>query len=302
MPGEIRFVSHPSEHDVRRARTLFPQLESGHPKSSYLLAFTDRPVPRIVGAAVWWVRDDGTAKFRCAMLPARQSNPEALHLMHELCQITKSHGANRIEAATMVSAESTEAQFMQDAGFLPLRKNEFFLVGMDTNLPRTTGIGNHLLTRLHANRAKPHFTITPFTSEDRDVVLRIADARNLLDPHDFRQAVSKKSYHGLSFLMRRGDQALGVILARRVGEHHALIDLLVAERGSSIPRNRIATLLIHEIAVHLDQAGIRQVFIRADPERNPATRLICLRHGGSPVDEIWTFHRDLKNGKTQSNT
>lgn len=285
-----------TDAEIERAARVLGGDDASPPGAKWFLALAQRPVERIVGAAVWWPSDDGsTARFRWSLIHAHASGAPAVDFLRALAVHAVAHAVVALRTSAMLPPDSGAAHVLELAGFAKAQQNLLFLVPGQECRARAHRVGERIWKSKAQELTHAKISLPPLTHENAESVWAFIQPHGLMQRHEFVSAMTAGMLRDFSVVLEVAGRVCGAYLCQRQSDEVVNVPVFVVATDAAVPQDVCSALLVHAWAKRPGCESLRAVHLRADPLRNPSTPRLALRYGGRQTGELWSYERRMTN-------
>lgn len=221
--------------------------------------------------------DDG-ATVRHSVLSRWRKHPSAVEALLKIERQARADGLRRLRV--QLDPESEELALWELSGFERCETREVWSFGTESRLREVT---ERMLEGVEDR-------VEPLRTEDLEAVATLCSRLALLPAGRVSEVGSFDPR--ISFLVRDGEQVLGVLLARVMGDG-AYIEVFAKHPDAGRPLTRVTPMLLLRFRNACAELGIGMVRCIIRPDLTPGLRRLMTRSGGGLVSRFARFEKDL---------
>lgn len=283
-----------SDAEIERAMSVLGGDEALPPGARWFLSLAQRPVERIVGAAVWWLPEDGgAARFRWSLIHAHATGGPAVAFMNALAAEVASHSTLALRTATMLPPDSDAARVLEAAGFVKARQNVIFDPPAPECRARAHRVGERVWKSKAQELALAGVRLLPLSQANAEAVWTFIEPHGLMQRHEFARALKAGVLRDFSVVLEARGQVCGAYLCRRLSDEVLSVPVFVVADDAAVSQEVGSALIVHAWAARPGCELAQVLHIRADPVLNPGTPRLALRYGGRQTGELWSYEKKL---------
>lgn len=280
----------PTPAEVPRVRHLF-RGASLPPQAQVLVAVRSRPVERFVAAIAGWTEGE-FARFQWACQPGVARDAVAKRLIDEAAATARAAGVRKLLYAELLTETDERSQLLRANGFEVLRSERFFRVASQEAAGRVTQMMEKYRAEIPANWHSESIRHQP-----PEAVLDLIGPYRLMPEEEVRRHWRASDGTGfepdLSNILFEDQQAIGTLLARRVGDVLAY-DIRVVNYPNARLRALANLCLFYHSSVKYDPSSpIHWLQFRGGEHEHRETANLAFRMGGSELPPRHAWARTL---------